>query len=40
MHGMEVPTSLYNEMDREREAVARIEAELEQLNRQEDSEGS
>jgi hypothetical protein len=31
-HGMDVPTSLLNEMDCEREAIARIEAELEQLN--------
>jgi hypothetical protein len=31
LHGMDVPTSLRNEMDNEREAIARIEAELEQV---------
>jgi hypothetical protein len=30
-HGMDAPTSLHNEMDCEREAVARIEAELGQM---------
>ena len=30
-HGMDVPTGLLNEMDREREAIAQIEAELEQM---------
>jgi len=30
-HGMDVPTSLLNEMDCEREAIARIEAELGQM---------
>lgn len=30
-HGMDVPTSLRNEMDCQREAIARIEAELEQV---------
>jgi len=30
-HGMDVPTRLRNEMDCEREAIARIEAELEQV---------
>jgi len=30
---MDVPMKLLNEMDYEQEAIARIEAELEQLNR-------
>jgi hypothetical protein len=30
-HGMDAPTSLLNEMDCEREAIARFEAELEQM---------
>ena len=32
-YGMDVPIKLLSEMDCEREAIARIEAELEQLNR-------
>ena len=39
-YGMDVPIKLLSEMDCEREAIAQIEAELEQLNGQEESEGS
>jgi hypothetical protein len=37
-HGMAVPTKLLNEMDYERKEIDRIETELKQLNRREESE--